>query len=40
MLQVSDNFLEIRDLNKYKEDKIKLVADDRNGCIIVLLYFI
>lgn len=37
---VSNNELEIRDLDKYKEDKIKFVVDSKKRYMVILIYYI
>lgn len=40
MLLILDNYLKIRDLNKYKDNKIKFVVDNRKKYVVILVYFI
>lgn len=40
MLLVLDNYLKIKDLNKYKENKIKVVVNSKKKCIVILIYYI
>lgn len=40
MSLVSDDYLKLRDLNKYKKSKIKLVVNNRKGYIVISIYYI
>lgn len=40
MLPISDDYLEVIDLDEHKKDGIKLVVDDKKTRIIILIYCI
>lgn len=40
MLLVLDDYLEIKDLDKYKKNKIKLITNGWKRGVIILVYYI